>query len=89
MTQAMECFSERQGLDRSLEIAADLYNLDSGSQNGDTSPGVSPAATAYVAYLTNLAQKSSDPEDKASSEQACLRSDFRKLLTVIVSYGAV
>ena len=74
MTQAMDCFSERQGLDRSLEIASDLYNLDSGSQNGSSSSGVSPAAAAYVAYLTNLAQKSSDPEDKPTSQQACLRS---------------
>ena len=44
------------------------------------SPGVSAAAAAYVAYLTNLVQKSSDPEDKASSQQACLRLDFRKLV---------
>ena len=76
VTKATDCFSERQGLDRSLEIASDLYNLDSGSQNGSSSPSVSPAAAAYVAYLTNLAQKSSNPDDESSSQQACLRSAF-------------
>ncbi len=74
VTKAMDCFSERQGLDRSLEIAADLYNLDSDSQNGSSSPSVSPAAAAYVAYLTNLAQKASNPEDQSGSQHACLRS---------------
>lgn len=71
--QAVECFSEARGLDRSLEIAADLNNLSSSEQLGNSSTGVSPAAAAYVAYLKHVAQSSLDTSDLTLSNKACLR----------------
>lgn len=72
--KAMDCFSERRGLDRSLEIAADLNNLEP-SESLPSSPPLkaSPAAAAYTAYLTSLAQRASESKDSTLSQQACLR----------------
>ena len=69
MRSAIECFSEARGLDRSLEIAADLNNLES----SDPASSVSPAAANYVAYLKNIAQLSLDTANSKHSQEACLK----------------
>lgn len=72
LRSALECFSEAQGLDRSLEIAADLTNLDSAaSSSGREAPSVSPAAASYVARLNSIGQDCL--ADSADGRKACLK----------------
>ena len=73
MRLAVECFSEARGLDRSLEIAADLTHLNTTEQPGESAPGVSPAAAAYAAYLSRICEGSSESLERSDREAACLK----------------
>lgn len=58
---AMECFAQSRGLDRSLEIATDLTNLDH-SMDHPEHPGPSPPVLAYTKYLRDLTTHAESPE---------------------------
>ena len=74
LRSALECYSEARGLDRSLEIAADLTNLDhAASSSGGDAPSVSPAAASYVARLHHIGQGCL--EESEEGRIACLKCD--------------
>ena len=71
---ALGCFSEERGLDRSLEIAADLNNIAKASTL--TEPielAPSPNAQAYADYLCRLGLLCTEEDEAAEIEEAALR----------------
>lgn len=71
---ALLCFSESKGLNRSLEIAADLTNLDSSdSRETDAVPSISSRASAYIDYLKEITQESITSPAAPANQEACLK----------------
>lgn len=71
---ALSCFGEDRGLDRSLEIAADLNNMAKVStleHPAELSP--SPNACAYAEYLCRLGLLCTEEDDTEKIEEASLR----------------
>ena len=83
---ALDCFSEARGLDRSLEIAADLTNIgeglrkDSSESSDGAAPGPTAAADAYGQYLRSIGQRGAESEDIRDRNQACLKYALAPLL---------
>lgn len=72
--KALECFAEERGLDRSLEIAADLNNIAKAStlsEPVELSP--SPNAQTYADYLCRLGLLCTEEDEAAEIEEAALR----------------
>lgn len=77
---ALSCFSEARGLDRSLEIARDLTNMGAASSSGKSPAGSDaslPKATAvaesYGAYIGRVGQSAVEGADVEERSAACLR----------------
>lgn len=71
---ALACFSEDRGLDRSLEIAADLNNIAKVSTLKDAVELLpSPNASAYADYLCRLGLLCTEEDEPAKIEEAALR----------------
>ncbi|KAK9906600.1 hypothetical protein WJX75_004761 [Coccomyxa subellipsoidea] len=72
--KALECFAEERGLDRSLEIAADLNNIAKAStlsEPVELSP--SPNAQTYADYLCRLGLLCTEEDEATEIEEAALR----------------
>ena len=76
VVSALECFSEARGLDRSLEIAADLNNLDhQGPDALDSSyDSPSPKAAEYAEYIGTIGHDCVEAASGEARANACLRS---------------
>ena len=71
---ALACFGEDRGLDRSLEIAADLNNIAKVSTLKDAVELLpSPNASAYADYLCRLGLLCTEEDEPAKIEEAALR----------------
>ena len=74
MRAALACFSESRGLGRSLEIAADLTNLDAAGPNNDAEhPVPSPEPASYVEYLGRIASDCTEAADLPTRRAAILK----------------
>ncbi|KAK9817905.1 hypothetical protein WJX72_004033 [[Myrmecia] bisecta] len=72
---ALDRFTESRGLDRSLEVAADLNNLAKASSlpAQELAPQASPQAEAYGSYVSRLGRECVEGETLAERRQAGLR----------------
>lgn len=73
--EALGCFAEAAGLDRSLEIAADLNNLAKASQveSGPVQLAPTGNAAAYADYVARLGMKCTEEDAADDIEAAALR----------------
>ena len=81
---ALDCYSEQRGLDRSLEIATDLTNLDHSSENS-SHPGPSLHILAQTKRISELMQFKDKDEGALRSVHCRLPVNSRDVHLILMS----